>query len=246
MKDSHPTPWIAACAVFISACAATGAPSPAPSVHANAPSVSPAPATAPASTQQVGVGVGVAVPQQQAPAMSARGAPYPYDSSVSHVTMMFGGSAFDADFWAPVDDMFSFGIVVDTFRPENIVGFEFGTNFTFDNGYAAGLDVWGSTAEFYGGVRKTLQLIDDQLNPYVGAGATFMYADVSVEQGNLGADEYDLTFGGYLHGGAYWDFGNGLTLGADYRWVYGTSVEFAGASGDADYQQITATFGFRF
>lgn len=190
-------------------------------------------------------------PVQQPVSVSGVRGPYLVTDLNQSATFYLGASFFDEDFWAPLEDMFSFGFVYDNFRNGDFLGWELGFNFTYDQSDVndplfGNVDVSASTFELYGGARKTFPLAEGRLNPYVGAGPTVLFADISADQGSFFSSDGDISLGAYAHGGLYWLFPQGLTLGADYRIVFWTDIDISGASGDADYQQVTATIGFRF
>lgn len=104
-------------------------------------------------------------------------------------------------------------------------------------------NVTGAAAEIYGGVRKSFDL--DRWRPYVGAGATLMYAGADDPNGNQVSDNLDLTPGLYLRGGVNYDIDESMYIGIDVRAVGATSVDFETADGDADYIQGMFVIGLR-
>lgn len=108
---------------------------------------------------------------------------------------------------------------------------------------SSGGDITSAGAELYGGVRKSFDL--DRWRPYVGAGATLLYAGADDEADNQVSDNLDLTPGLYLRGGVLYDIDAKTYVGFDVRAVGATSVDFETADGDADYIQGMVVIGLR-
>ncbi|MSR62603.1 MAG: hypothetical protein EXS08_09190 [Planctomycetes bacterium] len=96
----------------------------------------------------------------------------------------------------------------------------------------------GATAEFYGGVRKSFG--SGSVRPLFGAGLSAIAAAVDVS--GVGDDD-DSSLAGYVHGGVGIDLGESLTAGIDVRLLFGSDLEIAGVSTDADYGQVALFFG---
>jgi hypothetical protein len=95
--------------------------------------------------------------------------------------------------------------------------------------------------EYFGGLRYTL-LKDELIEPYIGAGATWI--DVAADAGGSSADDDAIAL--YARVGAAVNLG-ALRLGLDGRGVFFSDLDFpGGGSGDADYLQLMAFAGLRF
>jgi hypothetical protein len=159
----------------------------------------------------------------------------------NRIALYLGQRNLNHDDWSPVDEQGTAGLEFVHETAASPVGFEVGIMGSSDDGQVAGIDVTGSTAELYGGVRKTFG--EGVVRPYVGAGLS--YIDATVEADGF-ADEDDSSLAGYVHGGVDFDITESLFLGLDLRVLFASDIEIAGVSGDADYAQLALRLGFAF
>jgi opacity protein-like surface antigen len=171
---------------------------------------------------------------------------------VTNVVVLAGVRQFDEDDWDPVDLQRGYGIEIDSRRPEQAVGFEFGTLYSSEqddvNDVILGdVDVEASFWEIYGGVRKTWDSEGNNLKPYLAGGLALINVDAEVDPvGMPSASDDDTSLGIYLHGGVQWDVANGFLLGLDLRTLIGTDIDLGGYSGDVDYVQLALLLGYSF
>jgi len=177
-------------------------------------------------------------------------APEPAAERVTNVAVHLGARQLDEDDWEPVDQPAALGIELDSYRPDQLVGFELGVQGSeddddFRDSVLGNVDVEAKFWEVYAGVRKTWAPGGSRVRPYVGGGVTYLDADVEVDVPGLGsASDDDSSLGLYLHGGVDWQVVGGLLLGFDLRAVVGTDISLAGVDSNADYVQAAFVIGY--
>jgi hypothetical protein len=123
-----------------------------------------------------------------------------------------------------------------------VLGWEAGVGFGIDSASFGSVDVTSTTAEIYGGARKTFMDPAGQWHPYVAGGLSYINGELDV----AGFSESAGSLGGYLHGGVLLDITEDMYLGLDLRTLFGTDLTIAGFSGDADYTQLAVMVGWAF
>jgi len=157
----------------------------------------------------------------------------------SRIWIYLGGRQLDEDDYSPLEDQGTLGLEYSFEGRNSLIGFEAGFMGSADEANASGTSVVASTAEFYGGVRKTFRR-HARLQPYLGGGLSLIASRID----GLLADDSDTAFGGYVHGGATVRLGKSFHLGLDLRTLFGTSMTLLGNSTDADYSQVAIVLGW--
>lgn len=191
----------------------------------------------------------VALPLLILAAVCAAPPPAAAQDGVGNVRLLVGARAFDEDDWEPVDEQLGLGLELDWRPGGSQVGFELGVSVSEedDDAFVQGLGVVDAEASFlelYGGVRGTFG--EDVVQPFVGAGLTYLVADLEVSALGASASEDEGSLGLYAHGGVSFAVGEHVSLGLDARVVLGTEMDFAGFEVDADYFQLGGFLGFGF
>ena len=86
-------------------------------------------------------------------------------------------------------------------------------------------DLWHTT-EFHLGVRKIFKNQRKRIQPYLGAGVSFMYAELELEVNNITEKQDDGDTGVWLGTGIYYEINPRFALGLDLRYSYGEVVLF--------------------
>lgn len=159
----------------------------------------------------------------------------------NRIAIYLGQRNLDEDDYAPVDEQATFGVEFARETPGSLVGWEVGIMGSSDDSTVAGFDVTGTTAEFYGGVRKTFG--SGRVRPYVGGGLSVINSEVEVS--GVGKDDDD-SLAGYAHVGVSVDVTAAFFLGLDLRALFGSDMSIAGVSTDADYAQLALVLGWAF
>jgi opacity protein-like surface antigen len=167
-------------------------------------------------------------------------------STVRTLSILVGGRILDGDY-DPVKKEPVLGLEYDQYRPGSI-GWEVGFAYSNDDGSVSGVgDVEATFWEVYAGVRKTWG-DEKRLHPYVGGGFSYIDVDGEVKTGAVTVTDDDASFGLYVHGGASFDLTQHLRLGVDLRFIGLTDIDISDVNsvGDADYAQLSITFGYCF
>ncbi len=156
-------------------------------------------------------------------------------------------SLSDDTFWTPNEDQTVGALEYSRENRADVVGWEVGIAGSSDASSDAVGNAWkGSTAEFYGGVRKSWG--DGAIRPYVGAGLSYIAAEWEL----FGQTDDDSSMAGYLHGGLQWLVSPAVCIGFDLRTLFGSSLSLGqnttggDFAGDADYVQAALSVGWRF
>ena len=168
---------------------------------------------------------------------------------VQHTSIHFGARFLENEtFWEPTDQPWALGFEYDARSLDSGLGWEAATFFAFDsedNVFGTSVDVDLFLLEANLGGRYTFVL--DRLHPYVGGGLGLIYADITARSGGSRIYDNDFSVGGYAHTGAYYRITDAMTLGVDFRGLFGTSVDFdTPLDGDVDYLQVTGTIGWMY
>ncbi|HTF89864.1 MAG TPA: outer membrane beta-barrel protein [Planctomycetota bacterium] len=169
------------------------------------------------------------------------------DQDVASLTLLVGQRELDDSGWDPNDSQFTLGLEFDSYRPDNWVGVEAGFHYSDDDS-GGGI---GQNTEMFLGARKTFALGPVGLHPYVGAGASYIWATNGVDGAQVDpllagtiVAETDSSLGFYAHAGVYYTIAR-FNFGVDLRGLFGTDIDAFGA-GDADYVQFAGTIGYGF
>lgn len=168
------------------------------------------------------------------PAPAARPVPVQGETVYGVSVLLMQRYVDDAE---PSDDQLGGALEFDGYVPGALCGWEFGLSSSLEEEEVGGADFEAKVNEIYGGARKTWGEPRSGPHPYLGAGLSFLQAEVDLA--GVGSDD-DTSFGLYAHGGIYWTFADQYSLGADLKTVVGTDLDF----GDADYVQLGVLFGY--
>ena len=177
---------------------------------------------------------------------SARQSEAAPDGPRSQFFITLGQRTMDDDVaWDMIDEPFALGLEYASRSGSSPFGFEGGLLLASDNTTLAGVDVDNAFVELYLGGRVTGDFgPEDRFHPYIGAGADFIFADITGSVGGFSVSDNDTSVGLYVHAGAYYRLGSSFSIGVDGRILTGTDVDLFGIATDADYQQISVMFGW--
>ena len=169
------------------------------------------------------------------------------------VNFLLGARNFtDDDNLEPVEDHLMFGFEGHAGKKESVVSVEYGLAYSNDDDdvFVSGLgvvDVEATSFEGYVGARFSPVIEGAKsVHPYVGIGLSVINLDLEIDTFLGSASEDDSSLAAYVHGGVLFDLGDHAVVGIDLRTLFGSDIDIAGVSGDADYFQIAAVFGVRF
>jgi hypothetical protein len=154
-------------------------------------------------------------------------------------SLMIGGrTMFDSDDWDPVEDQVMGQIGYAVTPSDWPVGIEVSASYSGNSDSG----ITGETVEGSVGLRKTWDISDAKLHPYLGAGLALIRAEYS----GFGLSDNDSSLAGYAHGGAYYDITEHWQVGGDLRVLFGSGITLFGIDGDADYLQVGVFVGYAF
>jgi hypothetical protein len=193
----------------------------------------------------------VYVPTPPPPAAREPGRAYTWKPNFN-VSMSFGGTYLNKDYWAPADQQSTVSITGD-YNPGNwpanlLLEYSFSSNATGGRSYyhdhIAYNDVEAQISEFSVGARK--YLVDTGVvRPYLSAGVSTISADLWVPTGGRSVSDSSSSLGYFGNGGIIFVM-HRLYVGLDFKALGGTSVKLMGASGDANYNRWSFLFGVSF
>lgn len=161
------------------------------------------------------------------------------------VTGVLGRARLDEGELSEVDSPTTFGIEVDAYADEEVVGFEGGFLYGDDDssGEVSGTPFRVETTflELFGGVRKTFT-VGPRWRPYVAGGVSWIHLDAQLDTLPGGTNTAGNTLGAYGRVGAYYRLDNSMRVGLDYRMLVGSDAD----GRDTDYSQFALTVGFSF
>lgn len=162
------------------------------------------------------------------------------------LSFLLGMRSLDEDYWEPLDEPIALEAIFEWRMRESPFSIEFGMALGYDETTIMGVDIDNSTLELYAGLRASAYLLDGSLRPYLAAGPSLLFTDLTAEQGGISVSDDDTSIGLYARAGITYVFGNGFGLGLDYRKLMGTDISLFDAEGDSDFDQFGITFGFSF
>ncbi len=170
----------------------------------------------------------------------------PPRSTPHQFSVLLGARTLDNDdIWAPVEDEMVAGMEYSLVGQSGF-GLELGglASGRFDVRVSDDVRATGAVAEVYLGLRREFVL--GGWRPYLGGGGVLLAAGIDNDSGGLIADDEDASAAVYLHGGLLYKVAPSLSLGVDVRLVTGSSLEFEGIEGDADYAQLALVIATSF
>jgi hypothetical protein len=169
--------------------------------------------------------------------------PEPIPGLVRNLTVLGGERRYDDSDSDPVDEPLVYGAEFDSYERGALLGYELGVQYATDEIVDQGVEYDSESTEFYLGGRRTWELADTSLRPYVGAGAALVTGRFKSE----GEDsDSDTVLCPYVHVGAYFAFPIGINVGLDYRRDFFGRFDGEDEDVDVDYGQLAATLGWSF
>ena len=148
------------------------------------------------------------------------------DEFSGHISGYLGLKTLNSSDWPDLDKHFAMGVFFDIKRdswPISIALDILDTGAKHDHD---GMEDLGHTTELHLGIRKIFSNQQKSIQPYLGAGISFMYAELEFEVNNVTEKQDDGDTGVWLGAGMYYEFNSRFTLGLDVRYSYGEVVLF--------------------
>lgn len=127
----------------------------------------------------------------------------------------------DSNDWPDLDTHFSMGIFFDIKKDSWPISITVDITDTGDKHRHNGLEDLGHTTEYHLGVRKIFMNHNPIIQPYIGGGISFMYAELEYETNSTTMTDDDRATGGWFGVGMYYQANPKLVvLGLDVRYSH--------------------------
>ena len=167
------------------------------------------------------------------------------DELSGHVSGFIGLKNMDSSDWPDLNTHFSMGVFFDIKKPSWPISIALDLMDTGGKHKHDGMEDLGHTTEYHFGVRKIFIKLDSKIQPYVGGGVSFMYAEQEYEANNVTTTQDDKDVGGWLGTGIYYEIKPRFVLGLDVRYSQGKVILFK-KERDAGGISTGVTVGYKF
>ena len=148
------------------------------------------------------------------------------DDLSGHISGYFGGKKMDSGDWPDIDNHFSMGVMFDIKKDSWPISIALDITDTGGKYKHDGLEDLGHTTEWYLGVRKIFNDQHPKIQPYIGGGVSFMYAEQELETIITTTTQDDSAVGGWVGAGMYYEINPRFVLGFDVRYSHGEVTLF--------------------
>lgn len=148
------------------------------------------------------------------------------DEFSGHVSGYLGLKTLNSSDWPDLDKHFAMGVFFDIKRDSWPISIALDLLDTGGKHDHDGMEDLGHTTELHLGIRKIFLNQHKRIQPYLGAGVSFIYAELELEVNNITEKQDDGDTGAWLGAGMYYEINPGFTLGLDVRYSYGEVVLF--------------------
>lgn len=167
------------------------------------------------------------------------------DEVSGHIGGFLGLKILDSNDWPDLNRHFSMGVMFDIKKDSWPVGIVLDIMDTGDKHNHDGMEDLGHTTEYQFGVRKIFINQDSKIQPYLGGGVSFMYAEQEIEVSNITTKQDDRDVGGWFGAGMYYQYNPRIALGFDARYSNG-KVNLFNKERDAGGVFAGVTAGYQF
>ena len=167
------------------------------------------------------------------------------DELSGHIGGFLGLKTMNSSDWPDIDKHFAMGVIFDIKKdswPISVALDMMDTGSEYEHGSAKDLS---HTTEYHFGVRKIFMNQDPKIQPYIGAGVSFMYAELEYEVNNMTMTQDDSDVGSWFGAGMYYEYNPRFVLGLDVRYSHGEVILFD-KERDAGGIYIGVTGGLQF
>lgn len=167
------------------------------------------------------------------------------DEFSGHISGYIGLKTMDSSDWPDLDNHFSMGSIFDIKKNSWPVSIALDIVDTGDKHNHDGMKDLGHTTEYQLGIRKIFTNQESKIQPYIGGGFSFMYAEQEFEANNMTTTQDDNDLGAWLGAGVYYEINPRFVLGVDARYSHG-EVNLFNEKLDAGGLHTGVTGGFQF
>ncbi len=148
------------------------------------------------------------------------------DEWSGHISMFIGLKSMKGSDWPKLSRHFAMGIIADIKKDAWPISIALDVMDTGDKHEHEGMTDLGHTTEYHLGVRKIIMNQNSKLQPYLGGGVSFMYAELEHQENNTVTTQDDRDVGGWLGTGMYYEINPAFVLGVDVRYSRGKVTLF--------------------
>lgn len=162
-----------------------------------------------------------------------------------HISGFIGLKTMNSSDWPELDKHFSMGVNFDIKKDSWPISIALDMIDTGSEHEYDGLKDLSHTTEYHFGVRKIFMNQDSKIQPYIGGGVSFMYAELEYQGNNKKMTQDDRDVGSWFGAGMYYEINPRLVLGLDVRYSHGEVILF-NTERDAGGISSGVTLGFQF
>jgi len=148
------------------------------------------------------------------------------DEWSGHIGGFFGLKIMNSSDWPDIDNHYAMGVMFDIKKDSWPISIALDFLDTGGKNEHDGMTDLGHTTEIQLGARKIFMKQDSKVQPYIGGGVSFMYAQQEYEVNNITTTEDDGGVGPWLGAGMYYEVTPKFVLGLDARYSYGKVTLF--------------------
>lgn len=167
------------------------------------------------------------------------------DELSGHISGFIGFKFLDSSDWPDIDTHFSMGGILDIKKDSWPISIALGMVDTGSEYDHDGMKDLGHTTEYHFGVRKIFMNQNSKIQPYIGGGVSFMYAELEYRGNATPEKQEDRDVGSWFGGGMYYEINPKFVLGLDVRYSHGEVVLFD-KERDAGGIHAGVTVGYQF
>ncbi len=148
------------------------------------------------------------------------------DDLSGHISGFIGGKKLKNSDWPDLDMHFSMGVFFDIKKDSWPISIVLDLTDTGGKNKHDGLEDLGHTTEYHLGIRKIFMNQQSNIQPYIGGGVSFMYAEQELETIITTTTQDDSAVGSWVGAGMYYDISPSFFLGLDVRYSHGEVTLF--------------------
>ena len=167
------------------------------------------------------------------------------DGLSGHFGIFIGVKVLNSSDWPDLDRHNSIGYMFDIKKDSWPISIVLDIMDTGGKHKHDGMEDLGHTTEFQLGVRKIFINPHSKIQPYIGGGVSFMYADQELTVSSTTMKQSDRDIGSWLGAGMYYEINPKFVLGLDVRYSHG-EVTLFDVERDAGGIYAGITGGFQF
>ena len=167
------------------------------------------------------------------------------DELSGHISGFIGLKSMNSSDWSNLNTHFSMGVIFDIKKESWPISITLNLMDTGSEYKHDGSKDLAHTTEYHFGISKTFQSHGSKIQPYIGGGVSFIYAELEYQTNSNTMTQDGRDVGVWLGTGMYYDINPEFLLGLDVRYSHGEVVLF-NAERDVGGLSIGVTVGYQF